>query len=152
MEKYEKLASELSIKKTIKSLNENGIEVFLTKNSDEAKKQALKLIPRGSEVLTMTSVTLDTSGIGSEINESEKYISIRKKLNSMDRNTQGQKMNKLGAAPKFAIGSVHAVTEEGHILIASKIQEANYLLMFMGLKMSYLSSEQIKSLKTLMRG
>ena len=28
-------------------------------------------------------------------------------------------MRKLGAAPDFAVGSVHAVTEDGHLLIAS---------------------------------
>jgi len=119
MEKYEKLASELSIKKTVKALNENGIETFIAENIKDAKKEVLVLIPQGSEILTMTSVTLDSIGITHEINESGKYVSIRKKLNSMDRNTQSQEMSKLGTAPKFAIGSVHAVTEDGHILIAS---------------------------------
>ena len=37
----------------------------------------------------------------------------------MDRNTQSQEISELGAATKCAIGSVHAVTEDGHILIAS---------------------------------
>ncbi len=119
MEKYTKLADSSSIEKTVKAVKENNIEVYVVKNSDEAKKQVLKMIPEKSEVLTMTSVTLDATGLSSEINESGKFISVRKKINSMDRNTQSQEMNKLGASPKFAIGSVHAVTEDGHILIAS---------------------------------
>lgn len=37
----------------------------------------------------------------------------------MDRKTQGSLMQKMGAGPDWAIGSVHAVTEDGHVLIAS---------------------------------
>jgi hypothetical protein len=37
----------------------------------------------------------------------------------MDRATQGREMRKLGAAPDFAIGSIHALTESGQALIAS---------------------------------
>jgi len=37
----------------------------------------------------------------------------------MDRKTQGLEMQKLGAAPEWAVGSVHAVTEDGKVIIAS---------------------------------
>ena len=37
----------------------------------------------------------------------------------MDRTTQARERAKLGATPDLAIGSVHAVTEDGHVLIAS---------------------------------
>ena len=37
----------------------------------------------------------------------------------MDRNTQGTEMKKLGSAPDWAVGSVHAITVEGHVMIAS---------------------------------
>ena len=37
----------------------------------------------------------------------------------MNRETQGREIRKLIAAPDFAAGSVHAVTEDGHVLIAS---------------------------------
>lgn len=54
-----------------------------------------------------------------EINESGKYNSIRNKLMSMNRETQGKEMNKLGAFPEYAVGSVHAVSENGEVMIAS---------------------------------
>ncbi len=38
---------------------------------------------------------------------------------AMDRNTQAKEMAKLGAAPEYVLGSVHAVTEYGHLFIAS---------------------------------
>jgi len=37
----------------------------------------------------------------------------------LDRATQGSEIRKLGGAPDFAAGSIHAVTEDGHVLIAS---------------------------------
>jgi hypothetical protein len=37
----------------------------------------------------------------------------------MNRETQGREIRKLGGAPDYAGGSVHAVTEDGHVLIAS---------------------------------
>ena len=69
--------------------------------------------------MQMTSITLDEIGVSKEINESGNYDSVRNKLNKLDRNTQHREMQQLGAAPEWAIGSVHAVTEDGKILIAS---------------------------------
>jgi hypothetical protein len=37
----------------------------------------------------------------------------------MDRKTQGDEIRRLGAAPDFMLGSVHAVTETGSLLAAS---------------------------------
>ena len=37
----------------------------------------------------------------------------------MDRGKEGTEMQKIGAAPEWAIGSVHAITEDGHVLVAS---------------------------------
>ena len=37
----------------------------------------------------------------------------------LDKKTEGSKMQKLGAAPDWVVGSVHAVTQDGHVLIAS---------------------------------
>lgn len=119
MDKWNQLASLESIEKTIKALKANGIDAKFVKTGEDAKKAVLALIPEGAEVLTQTSVTLQTMGILKDLNESRKYDSVRNKLNSMDRATQNLEMQKLGAGPDWTIGSVHAVSEEGHIFIAS---------------------------------
>lgn len=120
MSKWNKLANKESIDKATQALKANGIEAVFVETAEEAKKEVLARIPEGSEVMTMTSVTLDTLGLPKEINESAKFNSARNKLNSMDRNTQNLEMQKLGAAPEWAIGSAHAITEEGQIIIASQ--------------------------------
>lgn len=119
MSKWDQLADKQSVDKTIKALNTNGINAKFVESGDKAKQEVLILIPEGAQVMNMTSTTLETIGLPSEINESGKYDSVRNKLAKMDRATQGLEMQKLGAAPQYAVGSVHAVTEEGHLLIAS---------------------------------
>lgn len=116
--KWNKLASKVTINKTIESLKFNGIGAELVANVKEAKKKVLELIPQGSEIMNMSSVTLDSADIVKEF-QSKNYISIKEKLMKMNRETQSEEMQKLGAAPKYAIGSVQAVTEDGKIIIAS---------------------------------
>ena len=72
-----------------------------------------------AEVFTASSVTLKTLGISEEIDSSGHYDSVRAKLTLMDRKTQKREMEKMGATPEYMVGSVHAVTENGHVIIAS---------------------------------
>jgi hypothetical protein len=118
-EKYSKLATEDVIQKTAKALMSNNFNIKIVDNGEEAKKEVLQLIPPKAEVFTMSSQTLEEIGVDSEINESDKYNAIRPKLLAMDRNTQAREMVKLGAAPEWVVASVQAVTEDGHLLIAS---------------------------------
>lgn len=119
MNKWEQLADKATIDKIIKALKNNGIQALVAEDRKEAEKKVLEILPQKAEVMTMTSVTLDTTGISGEINESGRYSSVRSKLMSMDRGTQGLEMQKMGAAPEWVVGSVHAVTEDGQVLIAS---------------------------------
>lgn len=120
MSKWNQLPTKETIDKVTEALEANGIEVKFVETKEEAKRKVLALIPEGSEVMTMTSVTLSQISLEEELNKPDgKYKPVRDKLYAMDRNTQTQEMNKLGAAPRYALGSVHAVTEEGSVLIAS---------------------------------
>jgi hypothetical protein len=120
MENWDRLPGDELIQKTIVSLNKNGIDTDIVNNGREAKDLIIKLIPPEAEVMNMTSVTLDSISVSQEINESGRYNSVRNELNKMDRSNDDLKMQKLGAAPEYVVGSVHAVTSDGKILIASK--------------------------------
>ena len=119
MDKWNQLASQEIVNKTIEALKANGIDAKFVATGEDAKKEVFSIIPEGAEVMNMTSVTLDTIGVAQEIVESGKYNSVRNKLNFMNWDTQNLEMQKLGAAPDWTVGSVHAVTEDGHVLIAS---------------------------------
>ena len=114
------LASDAQIERTVKALEANNIHTILAENGADAKKKLLEIIPANAEVFTSSSVTLNTLGITEEIDKSGHYDSVRSKLDLMDRKTQNREMMKLGATPEYMIGSVHAVTETGRVIIASK--------------------------------
>ena len=113
------MATDAQIERTVKALEANNIHVLVAENGAEAKRLFFELLPEGSEVFLGASVTLETLGIKDEIDKSGKYDAIRPKMFAMDRATQGREIRKLGGAPDYAAGSVHAVTEDGHVLIAS---------------------------------
>lgn len=116
---FGKLANNQTIAKTVKALELSGIKALVVENGNEAKRKILEILPEGAEIFTMTSQTAEVISLAKEINESKRYNSVRNKLMKMDRNKQGREMAKLGASPEFVIGSVHAVTEGGQLLIAS---------------------------------
>ncbi len=119
MNQWEQIPKDSIIKTTTNALNANGIETIVVANRKEAKQKLFELLPPKAEVMQMTSKTLDTIGASEEINTSGRYNSVRNQLMAMDRKTQGNSMQKLGAAPDWAVGSVHAVTQDGKVLVAS---------------------------------
>lgn len=119
MSTWNALASEERIAATRAALEANGFEVHVAANGAEAAKKALSLVPAGAEAFTMASMTLESIGLAKEINESGTYDGVRNKLYAMDPKTKGREMRKYGAAPDYALGSVHAVTESGSLVIAS---------------------------------
>jgi hypothetical protein len=120
MDKWTQLADAATLEKTIQSLKTNGIDVVAVDTGDQAKTEILQRIPQGAQVFTMSSETLRVTGIADAINTTGRYDSIRKRLFSMNRETQGDDMRRLGAAPDWAIGSAQAVTRDGHVMFASQ--------------------------------
>lgn len=118
-QQFSKLASDERIDRTAKALETRNIRTLIAENGDEAKRMFFELVPEGAEVFLGASVTLETLGIKDEIDASGRYDALRPKMFAMDRATQGREIRKMGAAPDYAAGSVHAVTEDGQVLIAS---------------------------------
>lgn len=117
---YDTIASDEQIAQTKQALEANGFTVIVAEDGEAAKKAALELLPKGAEVMTNTSVTLEELGLNKAINESGDYDSIRNKLNAMWGDPSKKRdQRKLAGAPDYAIGSVHAITEAGEVFIAS---------------------------------
>lgn len=116
---YTSLPDQETIEATKTALEEHGINVYIAKDGQDATQKVYSLVPVGSEVMTASSITLETLGITKEINESGKYDSIKAKLMKLNRETDSRQMQKIGAAPDYILGSVHAVTEDGKVMVAS---------------------------------
>lgn len=113
------VADERRIKRATAALEANGFTVLRAADADEAKQIVLGLIPDGAQVHQGSSQTLDLIGITAEIENSGRYDPVRPRMFSMDRKTQADEIRRLAAAPEVMLGSVHAVTETGSLLVAS---------------------------------
>jgi hypothetical protein len=116
---FSSLASDERVTATAAALEANGFRSIVTGSGDEARRVVLELLPAGAEVFNATSRTLESIGLAQEIEQSGRFNAVRSRLVQLDRATQGREMRSLGAAPDFVIGSVHAVTEQGQVLVAS---------------------------------
>jgi len=116
---FAKLATDEQIKRTAFALEENNVHAIIAEDGIEAKRLFFELIPDGAEVFLGASVTLEKLGIKDEVDKSGRFDALRPRMFAMNRETQSREIRKLGAGPDYAAGSVHAVTEDGHVLIAS---------------------------------
>ena len=113
------LPDEHTLAATVTALEEHGFSVEVVDDLDAAREAVLGRIPHGSSVMTNTSVTLQETGIADAINEGGPYDSARDKMANLDFATQLQEMKAIGGQPDYALGSVHAVTRDGTLVIAS---------------------------------
>lgn len=112
-------ASEAQLEALAEKLREHNFEAILVNDAAEAKAEVLKRIPEGATVHSGKSKTLEDAGIFAELMGNDGYNFIRKRTMKMDRRTQGDEIRKAAAAPDVMLGSAHAVTEDGRIVITS---------------------------------
>src|ERR1700730_10821166 len=113
------LPDDQALAATVIALEEHGFSVEVVDGLDAAREAVLARIPRGSTVMTNTSVTLQDTGIADAINDGGRYDSARNRMLALDFATQAQEMKAIGGQPDYALGSVHAITRDGTLVIAS---------------------------------
>jgi hypothetical protein len=118
-DRFTALPDDATLAATVVALEEHGFSVEVVDDLDSARTKILARIPEGASVMTNTSVTLDETGIAEAINNGGRYESMRNKLMALDFATQVQEMKAIGGQPDYSLGSVHAVTQEGTLVIAS---------------------------------
>jgi len=101
------------------ALRSHGMRATVAADRDEAKRFVLEQLPDGAHVHQGASVTLDTIGVTEAIEQSGRYNAVRPRLYALDRETQMDEIRRLGASPDFMLGSVHAVTDDGSLVVAS---------------------------------
>jgi L-lactate utilization protein LutC len=116
---WAKLADDDTLQRTAKALGGRGIEAIITSNREEAKKKVMELLPEGAEVMEASSTTLAEMSVSKEIQESGRYVSVKKKITSTSNEEERHAARRASLSSDYMIGSVHAVTEEGQIVIAS---------------------------------
>jgi len=118
-DRFTTLPDEKTLALAVTALEEHGFSVEIVDDPDAAREAVLARIPHGSSVMTNTSVTLAEAGIADAINDGGPYESARNAMFALDFATQAQEMKSIGGQPEYALGSVHEVSREGAVVIAS---------------------------------
>ncbi len=116
---FAQLSSSDRIAAVAEALEQNGVRTFVVQSGDEARQTVASLIPQGAGVFNNTSRTLESIGVADDIERSGRYEPLRVRLFQMDRQMQAREMRTIASSPDYVVGSVHAVTEAGSLLIAS---------------------------------
>ncbi|CAO5155127.1 LUD domain-containing protein [Frankia sp. AiPs1] len=104
--------------RAVAALQEHGYTVHVVDTVEQARELVGELLPTdGQSIFTASSETLRISGILADIDESGKYTSVR--ANAPAPSDDVYATIRLGASPDVVVGSVHAVTEDGSLVVGS---------------------------------
>jgi len=121
-DRFTALPDEETLAGTVAALEAHGFSAEVVDDLDAAREAVLARIPHGSSVMTNPSVTLQETGIAEAINDGGgPYESAGMKLATLDRATQLREIKTIFIQPDFSLGSVHAVTRDGTLVIASAL-------------------------------
>ena len=112
-------APEETLQRVAEALKARNFDVVVVEDGAAARAVVLERLPKGAEVHSGKSKTLQDAGILEAVHDVTQYDALRPKMLKMDRATQGREIRKLVGAPDFMLGSVNALTEDGMLVAAS---------------------------------
>jgi len=113
------VASEETLQRVAVAMKARNFDVVLVDDGPAARAVVLERLPKGAEVHSGKSKTLQDAGILDAVHDVTQYDALRPKMMKMDRATQGREIRKLIGAPDYMLGSVNAVTADGILVVAS---------------------------------
>lgn len=120
MPEFSRPASRERVERVIAALRANQVDAELVPTAATARARVLELIPEGAEVLCATSRTIEKVGLLEDLEQSGRYRAVRPAYLRLDRKADAAQIRRMRSAPEFVVGSVHAVTESGQVVIASQ--------------------------------
>lgn len=117
---YSDLADQATIEKTLNGLKSRNVQAEFVQTAAEAVEAIKKLIPDGASVMTGSSTTLNQIGFTDLLKDGQHPWNNLK--NAIVAETDAAKQGELrrqSSLAQYFLGSVHAVTSEGELLIAS---------------------------------
>jgi L-lactate utilization protein LutC len=101
------------------SLSEHGMAASIVADGAAARAAFDRLVPDGALVYNTTSQTLDQIGIAADVRQATRYRATRTHTETLDPRTQMDEFRRHVSTMELVVGSVHAVTEDGHVVVAS---------------------------------
>lgn len=117
---WTQIPSDGIIKKTATALEENGITTLLVNTRQDAELQIKQLIPKDASVMNGSSTTLREIGFLDVLKSgSHSWNNLHEAILREKDPEKNATLSRLATTSDYFLGSVHAVTENGTVVIAS---------------------------------
>jgi len=114
------LADEIVVKTTSETLSSRGVHVEFLNNKAEALDSLKNFIPAGVDVMTASSTTLNQIGFTDFLkSNTHLWNNLRDKIVSEKDPQKQTELRKKSVTADYFLGSVHAVTQAGEVIVAS---------------------------------
>ncbi len=118
--KYSDLAPKATVERTKTALQQKGYEVIEVASGTDALGLITKTIPRGASIMNDTSTTLEQIGYLPYLREgNHEWRDLHALITNENDKEKRTALRRESTSADFYLGSVHAVTESGDLLIAS---------------------------------
>lgn len=108
------------VKETIAALKARGVSAELVDTGAEALSRLTQIIPAGAAVMTGASVTLREIGFEDLLKtKSHSWKNLKEEIFAEKDPARQAELRKKATLADYYLGSVHAVTRSGEVLIAS---------------------------------
>ncbi|HLD60657.1 MAG TPA: lactate utilization protein [Patescibacteria group bacterium] len=117
---YTKLASPATIQKTIEALKKRNIEAIMVAAKEEAFEKVKKLIPAGASVNNGSSRTLEEIGLVDYLKSgNHQWDNLHAAVVAETDPGKQAELRQKALFSDYYLGSLHALSENGEIVIAS---------------------------------
>ncbi|MCE1251923.1 MAG: lactate utilization protein [Anaerolineae bacterium] len=117
---YNTLPDNNKIQKTVEALKARGINVEVVENKEAALERIKELIPAGAPVMTGGSTTLTQIGLDDLlISGKHPWKNLKNDILAEKDPVKQGALRKQSILSDYFLGSVHAISENGEILVAS---------------------------------
>lgn len=117
---YNELPQQESIDKTVQSLKSNNFEPVFVQTRQEALQKVKDLLPSGAEVMNGSSETLREIGLLDILKSKDHdWNNLHDQILAETDEEKQSKLRKQSVISDYYLGSVHALTENGEMVISS---------------------------------
>lgn len=117
---FNQLATKETVEQVIENLKNRGITAILVETKEQALEKIKELIPEGVSIMTGSSTTLDQIGFTDLlISKNHPWKNLKDEILNESDTQKRNELRKNSVLADYFLGSVHAVTKDGGILVAS---------------------------------
>lgn len=114
------LATQESITKTAAALTANGFEPVVVASKEEALLKLKEMIPSGATIMNGTSATLEEIGYVEYLKSGEHdWKNLHERIIAETDPAKQAQLRRESVISDYYVGSAHALTENGELIIAS---------------------------------